>query len=146
MKAKFVACIVLVIGIIISIVFFASSDTKYENDENVVFHITLAEPQKYENGRFSDFFEIENGMYEIRFVPNGDSPKLLKISINGEFLNFSEEFILEGTPHDTGISTYYTWKYLGNKIINISNNQEVKIAIDPNGNLLGPVSIDIIKI
>ena len=146
MKAKFVACIILVIGIIISIVFFASSDTKYENDENVVFHITLAEPQKYENGRFSDFFEIENGMYEIRFVPNGDSPKLLKISINGEFLNFSEEFILEGTPHDTGISTYYTWKYLGNKIINISNNQEVKIAIDPNGNLLGPVSIDIIKI
>ena len=146
MKAKFVACIVLVIGIIISIVFFASSDTKYENDENVVFHITLAEPQKYENGRFSDFFEIENGMYEIRFVPNGDSPKLLKISINGEFLNFSEEFILEGTPHDTGISTYYTWKYLGNKIINISNNQEVKISIDPNGNLLGPVSIDIIKI
>ena len=146
MKAKFVACIVLVIGIIISIVFFASSDTKYENDENVVFHITLAEPQKYENGRFSDSFEIENGMYEIRFVPNGDSPKLLKISINGEFLNFSEEFILEGTPHDTGISTYYTWKYLGNKIINISNNQEVKISIDPNGNLLGPVSIDIIKI
>ena len=146
MKAKFVACIVLAIGIIISIVFFASSDTKYENDENVVFHITLAEPQKYENGRFSDSFEIENGMYEIRFVPNGDSPKLLKISINGEFLNFSEEFILEGTPHDTGISTYYTWKYLGNKIIDISNNQEVKISIDPNGNLLGPVSIDIIKI
>ncbi len=146
MKIKLVFYIALAIIIIVSIGFFASSDTKIEKDENVVFHVTLADPKKYENGLFSDSFEIDEGKYEIRFVPNGDSPKVLKISINGEFLNFSEDFILEGTPHETGVSTYYTWKYLGNNIINLPNTQEVTILINPNGNLQGPVSIDIIKI
>lgn len=146
MKVKLVTYIVLAIVIIASIGFFVSSDTKSEKEKNVVFHITLADPQKYENGVFADSFEIEEGQYEIRFVPNGDSPKVLKISINGEILNFSEEFILKGTAHETGVSTYYTWKYSGNNIINLPNKQEVKILIDPNGNFLGPVSIDIIKI
>lgn len=146
MKVKFVAYITLAIGIIISIGFFASSDTKSKNEENVVFHVTLADPKKYENGLFSNYFEIEKGIYEIRFVPNGDSPKLLNIYVNGEFLNFSEEFILDGIPHDTGLSTYYTWKYSGNKIIDIPSKQEVEIIIDPNGNLMGPISIDIVKI
>ena len=85
-------------------------------------------------------------MYEIRFVPNGDSPKILTITMNGQSLNFFENFALEGTPQETGVSTYYTWEYSGNKIIKVPNKQEIEILIDPNGNLLGPVSIDIIKI
>ena len=79
-------------------------------------------------------------------MPNGDSPKILTITMKGQSLNFFENFALEGTPHETGVSTYYTWKYSGNKIIKVPSNQEIEILIDPNGNLLGPVSIDIMKI
>jgi len=145
MKAKFGAYIAIVIGMIIVVGFFASSDNQTEDEENFVFHVTLADPQNYENGVYSHSFEIEEGTYEIRFVPNGDSPKILKITLNGQSFNFIEDFILEGTPHETGVSIYYTWEYSGNKIIQVPNHQEIEIQIDPNGNLLGPVSIDIIK-
>ncbi len=145
MKAKFGAYIAIVIGMIIVVGFFASSDNQTEDEGNIVFHVTLADPQNYENGVYSHSFEIEEGTYEIRFVPNGDSPKILTITLAGQSLSFNENFTLEGTPHETGVSIYYTWEYSGNKIIQVPNHQEIEIQIDPNGNLLGPVSIDIIK-
>jgi len=110
-----------------------------------VFHVTLADPKNYENGFYSRSLEIGEGTYEIRFVPNGDSPKILTISLNGQSLSFIENFILEGTPHDTGVSIYYTWEYSGNKIIQVPSKQDIEILINPNGNLLGPVSVDIMK-
>ena len=145
MRVKFAAYIAIAIGIVIVIGFISSSDNQSKNEENVVFHVTLADPQNYVDGVYSHYFEIEEGIYEIRFVPNGDSPKILKITLNGQSFNFIEDFILEGTPHETGVSIYYTWTYSGNQIIQILNQQEIEIQIDPNGNLLGPVSIDIIK-
>lgn len=144
MKAKFGAYIMVSIGIIAAVGFFAS-DNQVVDDENIVFHVTLADPQKYENGVYSQSLEIEEGTYELRFVPNGDSPKILRISLNGQSLTFIENFVLKGTPHETGVSTYYTWEYSGNKIIQVPSKQEIEIQIDPNGNLLGPVSIDIMK-
>ncbi len=146
MRGKFGGLIVIAIGITVTIGLFASSDNQTEDEQSIVFHVTLADPQIYENGVYSYSLKIEEGMYEIRFVPNGDSPKILTITMNGQSLNFFENFALEGTPHETGVSTYYTWKYSGNKIIQVPSNQEIEILIDPNGNLLGPVSIDIIKI
>ena len=146
MRGKIGGFIAIAIGITVVIGFFASSDNQTEDKENIVFHVTLADPQIYENGVYSYSLKIEEGMYEIRFVPNGDSPKILTLTINGQSLNFFENFVLEGTPHETGVSTYYTWKYSGNKIIQVPNKQEIEIRIDPNGNLLGPVSIDIMKI
>jgi len=146
MRGKIGGFIAIAIGITVVIGFFASSDNQTEDKENIVFHVTLADPQIYENGVYSYSLKIEEGMYEIRFVPNGDSPKILTITMNGQSLNFFENFALEGTPHETGVSTYYTWKYSGNKIIQVPNTQEIEILIDPNGNLLGPVSIDIMKI
>ncbi len=145
MKVKFGAYIVIAFGIMLVIGFLASSDNQTENEEGIVFHVTLAEPQNYENGVYSHSFEIEEGMYEIRFVPNGDSPKILTITLKGQSLSFIENFTLEGTPHDTGVSIYYTWKYSGNHIIKVPNQQTIEILIDPNGNILGPVSIDVIK-
>jgi len=145
MRGKIGGLIAIAIGITVAIGFFASSDNQTEDEENIVFHVTLADPQIYENGVYSYSLKIEEGMYEIRFVPNGDSPKILTLTINGQSLNFFENFTLEGTPHKTDVSTYYTWKYSGNKIIQVPNKQEIEILIDPNGNLLGPVSIDIIK-
>ena len=145
MKVKFGAYIVIAIGIMLVVGFFASSDNQTGNEESIVFHVTLADPQNYENGVYSHSFEIEEGTYEIRFVPNGDSPKILTITLNGQSLSFIENFTLEGTSHESGVSNYYTWKYSGNKIIKVPSKQEIEILINPNGNLLGPVSIDIIK-
>jgi hypothetical protein len=145
MKVKFGAYIVIAIGIMLVVGFFASSDNQTEDEESIVFHVTLADPQNYENGVYSHSFEIEEGTYEIRFVPNGDSPKILTITLNGQSLSFIENFTLEGIPHESGVSNYYTWKYSGNKIIKVPSKQEIEILINPNGNLLGPVSIDIIK-
>ena len=60
--------------------------------------------------------------------------------------SFDEDFELKGTLIEDGISSYYTWEYLGQKRINVDNSQEVKILIDPNGNYDGPVSVDLNKL
>jgi len=136
--------IAVVIGIAVLIGIFGTQNREIE-DKNSVFHVTLANPENYEDGIFTDSFEIDEGTYAYRFVPNGDSPQILTISLNGESIHYLENFNLKGIPHQTGISTYYTWEYSGNIGIVIPKKQEVKISIDPNGNLLGPVSVDIIK-
>lgn len=145
MNGKALGYIAIAIGIVVVGIFSiqVGQDSQRENE---VFHITLAGPENYDNGVYSDLFEIKEGNYEYRFVPNGDSPKILTVSLDGKTANYFESFTLEGTPHETGISTYYTWDYSGNKRINIPERQEVKITIDPNGNLLGPVSVDIIRV
>ena len=130
------------IVIIIAITFTSSSDVKEK--ANVVYHITLADPNLYEEGIFTDVFDIERGDYRFRFTPSGDSPKTLSISLKGDSFTFSEEFGLEGIRHDTEISVYYTWDYLGIKKIQIPEQQELRIKINPHGNLLGPVSVDLI--
>ena len=81
----------------------------------------------------------------FRFVPNGDSPKNLSITLKGENFDFMEDFKLQGELHETGISEYYTWDYQGQKLIQVDSNQKVTILINPNGNVLGSVSVDLIK-
>ena len=125
--------------------FFSSLDGQSENRVERVFHITLADPDLYENGIYSETFEIDEGVFEFRFVPSGDSPQTLSITLKGESISFEEDFKLEGTPHESGISSYFTWEYLGKKAIEIPESQKVEIVINPNGNLLGPVSVDIVS-
>ena len=146
MKRKYGGYFAIIIGIAVAMGLFSTQEDIDSKRGNEIFHITLANPENYENGVFSDVFEIEKGIYEFRFVPNGDSPKILTISLAGNSSSYSERFELEGTPHDTGISTYYTWDYSGNKRINIPEKEVIKITIDPHGNLLGPVSVDIINV
>ncbi|HII35760.1 MAG TPA: hypothetical protein HA319_01565 [Nitrosopumilaceae archaeon] len=114
--------------------------------KNVIYHVTLADPKLYINEIFSDTFTIQKGTYQFSFVPNGDSPETLSISLKGTTFSFTENFQLNGTLHDTGISTYYTWKYFGKKEIRVLEDQPLKIEINPHGNLLGSVSVDLIKI
>jgi len=109
------------------------------------FHVTLADPDAYVDGEFSDSFGLESGEYRFRFTPNGDSPQTLSIRIQGESFSFEEDFELEGTLHETGISEYYTWEYLGENQIKVSESQAVRITINPNGNLLGAVSVSLLK-
>ena len=105
--------------------------------------MTLASPEQYENGVYSDTLEIGKGDFEFGFVPNGDSPEIMTITLRGDSFSFSEKFGLVGTPHETCVSTYYTWDYSGIKEFQILNPQELEIVIDPNGDILGPVSVDI---
>ena len=56
----------------------------------------------------------KNVPYKFEFVPMGDSPERLRITVGGDGHGvrvFSEEFILQRELVDTGISKYYTWDY-----------------------------------
>ena len=132
-----------VVIITIFVVIFSLNPS--EKNDNVVFHATLADPDLYTNGVFTDVFTINKGEYFFRFIPNGSSPKILSITLNGENFNFSEDFKLESISHQTGISEYFTWEYEGQKIIWITEMQEVSITINPNGNIMGSVSVDIFE-
>ena len=86
----------------------------------------------------------------------GDSPERLKISVvwSGQGIKvFSEVFVLEKTLVDTGISKYYTWKYIGKENVVISNQQcpnqktcNYDITVERFGNLEGSVSISLSRI
>ena len=116
-----------------------------EKNSNIVFHATLADADLYTNGVYTDTFTIDRGEYSFRFVPNGSSPKILSIVLNGDNFDFSEDFKLESTLHQTDTSEYYTWEYNGQKIILVSEIQEISIIINPNGNVKGSVSVDILE-
>ena len=141
MNKKFVIIIPILIAAIGAIFLSGETGTR----EEPPFHITLASPDLYQNGVYSSKFDLKKGDYFFRFVPNGDSPQTLSISLTGEDFSFFEDFKLKGELHETGISEYYTWNYEGQKIIQISSDQEVSILINPNGNVRGSVSVDLIE-
>ena len=91
-----------------------------------------------------------NVQYKFEFVPMGDSPERIKISIGGVF---SETFVLEKTLVDTGISKYYTWEYIGKENVLVSNQQcpnqktcDYEITVERFGNLEGAVSISLSRV
>ncbi len=133
--------IVVIIGIFL--INFGSNQTLQEN--YIVFHVTLADPSLYSDGVYRNSFFIDEGHYSFRFVPNGSSPEVLSIKLSGSNFDFSEDFVLESTLHQTGISEYFTWKYVGRGEILISEKQEILIVINPNGNTMGSVSVDILE-
>jgi len=137
---------IIIIPIVLIIIAMGLLVNQDDNkDSNVVFHATLADPNLYKNGIYYNTFTVDKGNYLFRFVPNGDSPQDLTILLKGEDYNFSENFKLKGILHQTGISEYYTWDYNGQKAISFPVQQTVTIEINPNGNELGPVSVDIIE-
>jgi len=143
-KIRIVGLVLVFIGVFVVLTMFSFDMSEKTNDE--VFHITLANPDLYQDGVFTDSFAIKNGNYEFRFIPNGDSPEILSIKLNGNSFFFSKDFKLQGTPHETGTSLYYTWDYLGEKKIEIIEEQVLRIEINPHNNILGPVSVELIRI
>ncbi len=137
--------IIIIPVILIVIVIGLSFNSSEKISDNIVFHVTLADPSLYKNGVYSNTFTINKGNYTLEFVPNGDSPQSLNILLKGDNYDFSENFKLKGTLHQTGISEYYTWDYDGDKEISIPMEQMMVIEINPNGNELGSVSVDIIE-
>ena len=144
----------IILAAIIGVVFVGAEinpdnpeNTKIEDSE--VFHVRLADSSLYENGVYSEMFQIEKGVYKFRFVPNGDSPQKLSIKLLAEsgVVLMDNHFELEGTLIDDGISSWYTWDYLSkDNILKIDESQQVKIFVSPNGNLKGPVSIGLVSI
>ena len=132
--------IAIIIGIIVAFGVFTMDVPESRN----VFSVTLAEQSMYQKGLYTSSFDIVPGEYKFRFVPNGDSPQVLSIKLTGDDFSFSEDFDLQGTPHESGAALYYTWDYLGGKEFQILEEQELEIIINPNGNTMGPVSIQIV--
>jgi len=141
LNPKIGGAIAAAIGIVILIGFLGLYLDVNKTDD--VFHVTLADPTMYENGVFTDSFEIEEGSYQFEFVPNGDSPQTLTISLSGPNHYYIEKFVLNSESHETGISQYYTWSYTGDEesTIEISSPQQVQITINPHENYNGPVSV-----
>ena len=141
----------IVIMVIIPILGFVAFDwiTGFSDQNEIInediFHITLADPELYANGVYTDKFLIEPGTYFFRFVPNGSSPEILSIKLIGQNYAFEENFELVGIPHESETAKYFTWKYDGNEKIIIDSSQEISISINPNGNVKGSVSVDLIK-
>ena len=142
---KKVTIIPIAIIVLVFVVSFSLESPSNEEESDVAFHVTLADPDLYINGVYIENFTIKEGEYVFRFVPNGSSPEILSISMNGQNFDFSEDFRLRGLPHQTGISEYFTWEYDGQKTILVHGVQEITINIDPNGNIMGSVSVDILE-
>ena len=129
-----------------------------ENGESLIaeaWSIRIAGPEWDDRqNHISSSIPLETKVpYEFHFVPMGDSPERLKISVVDQQQRihiFSETFILEGTLVDTGISEYYTWDYTGNKNFKISTQQcktftcTYEITVERYENLKGSVSISLL--
>ncbi len=137
----------ITVGVIIAavliglIIYLRISNDFPDGGTDFVFHVRLADPEMYKNGIYQEIFDLPPGEFRFKFIANGDSPKNLSISIEGEEFSFYEDFELKGTAYTTSISEYFTWDYLGEKKIEISNWKSLEVSIDPNGNLQGPVSV-----
>jgi len=142
-KLAIIAMIAITIAAMAAIGSSMLSGTKNPHEE--IYHVMLADPKLYHDGVFSDTFSVKKGTYQFKFVSNGDSPEVLVVTLKGRSFSFSTDFKLEGMPHDTGISKYYTWKYNGQDVITVTEDQELQISINPHGNVLGPVSVYLIK-
>ena len=114
-----------------------------------------------------DGISLETGnTYQFKFVPMGDSPEQLRLSLVGispSVQVFSDTLYLKKTLVDTGISKYYTWVYVGAKFFQISDKEcyekdstsstilkkplcYYELNVERIGNLMGSVSISIEKL
>ena len=140
-KKIMVIPIIAIVGFIALDWITGFSDQKEKNND-IVFHITLANPELYTDGVYTDEFSIEPGTYFFRFVPNGSSPEILSIKLTSQNYEFVENYTLIGTPHET--AKYFTWEYEGERNITMNSMEEITIEINSNGNVMGSVSVDIL--
>jgi len=145
MNKKIVVIPIIAIVGFIAIDWITGFSDQKEKNNDIVFHITLANPELYTNGVYTDEFSIEPGTYFFRFVPNGSSPEILSIKLTSQNYEFVENYTLIGTPHESETAKYFTWQYQGKGEIIIESSKQISININPNGNVNGSVSVDLIK-
>ena len=145
----------IILAAIIGVV-FAGAQINPDNPENgEVWSIRMASPEWDDRQTVrASLPNLEEGTYKIGFVPMGDSPHKITIVIKGKSTTtspnfyFSEEFVLKGTPVDTGISKYYTWEYVGQKYVyipEVEGEANYEITIKRSGNLKGSVTISLLQ-
>jgi len=154
----------IILAAIIGVV-FAGAQINPDNPENEdsnseVWSIRMASPEWHDRQTVrASLPNLEEGTYKIGFVPMGDSPTKIRIDIKvrsagSDFAGatwtpmFSEEFVLKGTPVDTGISKYYTWEYVGQKYVyipEVEREANYEITIKRSGNLEGSVTISLLQ-
>ena len=148
----------IILAAIIGVV-FVGAQINPDNPENEgVWSIRMASPEWDDRPILrASLPNLEEGTYKLGFVPMGDSPTKIRIDIKvrsagSDFAGatwtpmFSEEFVLKGTPVDTGISKYYTWEYVGQKYVyipEVEGEANYEIAISRSGNLEGSVTISL---
>ena len=153
----------IILAAIIGVV-FVGAQINPDNPENEkspnseVWSIRMASPEWHDRQTVrASLPNLEEGTYKLGFVPMGDSPSKIRIDIKGKWTEryymdpswrplFSEEFVLKGTPVDTGISKYYTWEYVGQKYVyipEVEREANYEITIKRTGNLKGSVTISL---
>jgi len=148
----------IILAAIVGVVFVGAQINPDNPENEEVWSIRMASPEWHERQTVrASLPNLEEGTYKLGFVPMGDSPTKIRIDIKvrsagSDFagtswgLVFSEEFILKGTPVDTGISKYYTWKYVGQKYVyipEVEREANYEITITRTGNLKGSVTISL---
>ena len=170
----------IVLAVIIGVVVFGGAiypeyvDSQKPIKNTTVFHVTLADPALYDcvtlgvstHCEYREVIFVEDGIYEFRFVPNGDSPQKLSVELHyspsteldvyDKGRHASLHYVLVGNLVEEGMSSWYTWKYqIDSSRVNlgdaetgfkIDEPQRVEISIDPRGDLNGPVSIELVQI
>ena len=165
----------IVLAVIIGIVGFGVVIEEYVDSQKpikntTVFHVTLADPALYDCEtisaytycKYTETVFLEEGMYEFRFVPNGDSPQKLEVRLDpAGKIGFSQKYVLVGNLVEGGMSSWYTWEYQIDPVdaywadkrtcetcVSIDKWEagQAKITINPQGNVNGPVSIELVQI
>jgi len=150
----------IILAAIIGVVFVGAQINPDNPENGEVWSIRMASPEWHERQTVrASLPNLEEGTYKLGFVPMGDSPSKIRIDIKvrsagSDFAGttwtpmFSEEFILKGTPVDTGISKYYTWEYVGQKYVyipEVEGEANYEITIIRTGNLKGSVTISLLQ-
>jgi len=150
----------IILAAIIGVVFVGAQINPDNPENEEVWSIRMASPEWHDRQTVrASLPNLEEGTYKIGFVPMGDSPTKIRIDIKvrsagSDFAGttwtpmFSEEFILKGTPVDTGISKYYTWEYVGQKYVyipEVEREANYEITIKRSGNLKGSVTISLLQ-
>ena len=148
----------VILAAIIGVVFVGAQINPDNPENGEVWSIRMASPEWHDRQTVrASLPNLEEGTYKLGFVPMGDSPSKIRIDIKvrsagSDFAGatwtpmFSEEFILKGTPVDTGISKYYTWEYVGQKYVyipEVEGEANYEIRIERSGNLEGSVTISL---
>ena len=165
----------IILAVIIGIVGFGVVIEEYVDSQKsikntTVFHVTLADPALYDCEtisaytycKYTETVFLEEGMYEFRFVPNGDSPQKLEVRLDpAGKIGFSQKYVLVGNLVEGGMSSWYTWEYQIDPVdaywadkrtcescVSIDKWEagQAKITINPQGNVNGPVSIELVQI
>ena len=163
-----IAAVVVAVSIAYGAVVNPGGEPEEEEPSSEVWNFRFS-GQEFHNISSHGFDGISletDNTYQFKFVPMGDSPEQLRLSLIGKSPSvqvFSDTLYLKKTLVDTGISKYYTWEYVGDRFFQISDKEcyekdttsstifkkqscIYELNVERIGNLMGSVSIGIEKL